>query len=435
MKTLVELIATKRDGGRLSDEDIQRIIVALGAGELADYQMSALLMAIFFRGMDDAETVALTRAMLHSGDVLDLSAVPGVKVDKHSTGGVGDKVSICLAPLVAACGVPVPMVSGRGLGHSGGTLDKLEAIPGFSVQLDTEAFRRIVADVGTCMIGQTSRIAPADKRIYALRDVTATVESIPLIVASILSKKLAEGIDALVLDVKVGRGAFMKTEKDARALAEALVRVGTAAGKQVKALLTDMSAPLGRTVGNAIETREAIDVLHGGGPADLVECTLALGAEMLRLGRVATTDEEARATLKKAIESGDAARTMERMIEAQGGDPRVVADTGLLPAADVKVAILAERGGFITGIDPLEIGLCAVAMGAGRTRADQAVDPVVGIELAAVRGEAIEAGAPLAHLHVRRAADADAVLARVRSAFQIGAKAEAIPALVLARVG
>ena len=435
MKTLVELIATKRDGGRLSDEDIQRIIVALGAGELADYQMTALLMAIFFRGMDDAETVALTRAMLHSGDVLDLSDVPGVKVDKHSTGGVGDKVSICLAPLVAACGVRVPMVSGRGLGHSGGTLDKLEAIPGFSVQLDTEAFRRIVADVGTCMIGQTSRIAPADKRIYALRDVTATVESIPLIVASILSKKLAEGIDALVLDVKVGRGAFMKTEKDARALAEALVRVGTAAGKQVTALLTDMSAPLGRTVGNAMETREAIDVLHGRGPADLVECTLALGAEMLRLGRVATTDEEARATLKKAIASGKAAQTMERMIEAQGGDPRVVADTSLLPSASVKVEILAERGGFITGIDPLEIGLCAVAMGAGRTRADQAVDPVVGIELAAVRGDAIEAGAPLAHLHVRRAEDAEAVLARVRSAFQIGAAAGAIPALVLARIG
>jgi pyrimidine-nucleoside phosphorylase len=435
VKTLVELIATKRDGGRLSDEDIQRIIVALGAGELADYQMTALLMAIFFRGMDDAETVALTRAMLHSGDVLDLSSVPGVKVDKHSTGGVGDKVSICLAPLVAACGVPVPMVSGRGLGHTGGTLDKLEAIPGFSVQLDTEAFRRIVADVGTCMIGQTSRIAPADKRIYALRDVTATVESIPLIVASILSKKLAEGIDALVLDVKVGRGAFMKTEKDARALAEALVRVGTAAGKQVTALLTDMSAPLGRTVGNSMETREAIDVLHGLGPADLVECTLALGAEMLRLGRVATTDEEARATLKKAIASGKAARTMERMIEAQGGDPRVVADTGLLPSASVKVEILAERGGFVTGIDPLEIGLCAVAMGAGRTRADQAVDPVVGIELAVARGDAIEAGAPLAHLHVRRAEDADVVLARVRSAFQIGAAAEAIPALVLARIG
>ncbi len=435
MKTLVELIANKRDGGRLSDEDIQRVIVALGEGELADYQMSALLMAIFFRGMDDAETVALTKAMLHSGDVLDLSAVPGVKVDKHSTGGVGDKVSICLAPLVAACGVPVPMVSGRGLGHTGGTLDKLEAIPGFSVNLDTEAFRRIVADVGTCMIGQTSRIAPADKRIYALRDVTATVESIPLIVASILSKKLAEGIDALVLDVKVGRGAFMKTEKDARALAEALVRVGSAAGKRVTALLTDMSAPLGRTVGNAIETREAIDVLHGRGPADLVECTLALGAEMLRLGRVATTEDEARVLLKKAIASGAAARTMERMIEAQGGDPRVVFDTGLLPSAAVKVGILAEHAGFITGIDPLEIGLAAVAMGAGRTRVDQAVDPVVGIELDVTRGDAIEAGAPLAHLHVRHADDATAVLARVRAAFEISAKNKAIPALVMARIG
>ena len=435
MQTLVELIAKKRDGGRLSDEDIQRVIGALEAGELADYQMSALLMAIFFRGMDDAETVALTKAMLHSGDVLDLSAVLGVKVDKHSTGGVGDKVSICLAPLVAACGVPVPMVSGRGLGHTGGTLDKLEAIPGFSVHLDTEAFQRIVADVGTCMIGQTSRIAPADKRIYALRDVTATVESIPLIVASILSKKLAEGIDALVLDVKVGRGAFMKTEADARTLAEALVRVGTAAGKQVTALLTDMSAPLGRTVGNALETREAIEVLHGRGPADLIECTLALGAEMLRLGRVSTTDADARAMLQQTIESGKAARTMERMIEAQGGDPRVVTDLDLLPSAPVKVAVLAAHGGFITGIDPLEIGLSAVAMGAGRTRADQEVDPVVGIELEVTRGDAIEAGAPLAYLHVRHARDAEAVLARVRDAFQIGAEAAPIPALVLARIG
>ncbi|HMY17375.1 MAG TPA: thymidine phosphorylase, partial [Polyangium sp.] len=233
MQTLVELIAKKRDGGSLSTEQIHRLIRAFGAGELADYQMTALCMAIFFRGMSDEETVALTQAMLHSGDVIDLSDVAGAKVDKHSTGGVGDKVSLCLAPLVAACGVPVPMVSGRGLGHTGGTLDKLEAIPGFNVSLDVDAFRRIVRDVGVCMIGQTARIAPADKRIYALRDVTATVESIPLIVASILSKKLAEGIDGLVLDVKVGRGAFMKTEDRARELAEALVRVGTAAGKRV----------------------------------------------------------------------------------------------------------------------------------------------------------------------------------------------------------
>ncbi|HVY49628.1 MAG TPA: thymidine phosphorylase, partial [Minicystis sp.] len=266
METLVELIAKKRDGHRLSDAEITRLVDAHGKGELADYQMTAWLMAVYFRGMDDGETVALTRAMLHSGDVLDLSDVPGKKVDKHSTGGVGDKVSIALAPLVAACGVKVPMVSGRGLGHTGGTLDKLEAIPGFSVTLDEDAFRRTVRDVGCCMIGQTARIAPADKRMYALRDVTATVESIPLIVASILSKKLAEGIDGLVLDVKVGRGAFMKTERDARALATALVRVGTAAGKRVVALLTDMDAPLGRAVGNAVETREAIELLHGRAP-------------------------------------------------------------------------------------------------------------------------------------------------------------------------
>ncbi|MGK4006080.1 thymidine phosphorylase [Sorangium sp. So ce1036] len=434
MQTLVELVAKKRDGGRLSDDEIARLIRALGDGELADYQMSALLMAIFFRGMDDAETVALTRAMLHSGDVLDLSDVPGIKVDKHSTGGVGDKVSICLAPLVAACGVPVPMVSGRGLGHTGGTLDKLEAIPGFDVALDVGTFARIVRDVGTCMIGQTARIAPADKRIYALRDVTATVESIPLIVASILSKKLAEGIDALVLDVKVGRGAFMKTPDDARALAGALVRVGTAAGKRVSALLTDMSAPLGRAVGNAIETREAIEVLRGGGPADLVACTLALGEEMLLAGGAAASAAEARAKLEAAIAGGAAAEVLARMIAAQKGDPAVVHDPGRLPSAPVVVEVAAEDEGYVTAVDPLEIGLSAVALGAGRTRADQRVDPAVGIELAAVRGDRVGRGAPLARIHARRADDAGAVAARVRAAFQLGPAPSEPPALVLERI-
>ncbi len=435
METLVELIAKKRDGGRLTDEQIARLIRAHGAGELADYQMSALCMAIFFRGMDDAETVALTRAMLHSGDVIDLSGVPGVKVDKHSTGGVGDKVSICLAPLVAAAGVPVPMVSGRGLGHTGGTLDKLEAIPGFRVDLDVPAFTRIVREVGACMIGQTARIAPADKRIYALRDVTATVETIPLIVASILSKKLAEGIDGLVLDVKVGRGAFMKTERDARALAEALVRVGTAAGKKVVALLTDMSAPLGRTVGNAIETREAIELLHGRAPADLLECTLALGAEMLMLGGVAADEAAARAALARAIESGAGARVFERMIEAQGGDPSVVADPGRLPAAPSRLEITADDAGIVSAIDALEIGLAAVGMGAGRTRADQAVDHAVGIELLAARGQAVSRGEPLARLHVRRPDDQAATAARVKAAFRVapGGPPPAAP-LVLGRI-
>src|SRR4029079_15907348 len=272
-------------GARLEDHEIRGLITSFMDGSLADYQMASFLMATYFRGLDDKETVALTEAMLHSGRVLDLSAVPGAKVDKHSTGGVGDKVSICLAPLVAACGVPVPMVSGRGLGHTGGTLDKLEAIPGFRTDLSAPDFARIVGEVGACMIGQTKEIAPADKRIYALRDVTATVESIPLIVASILSKKLAEGIDALVLDVKVGKGAFMKSEERARALADKLVRVGTRAGKKVVAILTRMDALLGRAVGNANETREALEVLHGSGPDDLVECTLVLGAATLVRGR------------------------------------------------------------------------------------------------------------------------------------------------------
>jgi pyrimidine-nucleoside phosphorylase len=434
VETLVELIAKKRDGGNLTEAQIERLVRSYVAGELADYQMSAWLMAVFFRGMSDVETVALTRAMLQSGDEIDLSDVPGIKVDKHSTGGVGDKVSICLAPLVAACGVPVPMISGRGLGHTGGTLDKLEAIPGFDVRLDTETFRRVVREVKACMIGQTDRLAPADRRMYALRDVTATVESIPLIVASILSKKLAEGIDALVLDVKVGRGAFMKTETDARALATALVRVGTAAGKKVVALLTDMSAPLGRAVGNATETREALEVLHGKGPADLVECTMALGSEMLRLGGVAASDAEARQKLGAVIASGKAVEVMERMVAAQHGDAKVVADPARLAHAEVTVPIAADAAGVVTGIDALEIGLAGVAMGAGRTRADQAVDPAVGIQIDVARGERVEKGQPLARLYVRKASDAAAIEGRVRGAFRVGAHAEPVPALVIDRI-
>jgi pyrimidine-nucleoside phosphorylase len=434
METLVELIAKKRDGGTLASAQIERLIRALGVGELADYQMSALCMAIFFRGMDEAEMVALTKAMLHSGDVLDLSSMPGTKVDKHSTGGVGDKVSICLAPLAAACGVRVPMVSGRGLGHTGGTLDKLEAIAGFNVRLGVEEFTRIVRDVGVCMIGQTDRIAPADKRIYSLRDVTATVETVPLIVASILSKKLAEGIDGLVLDVKVGRGAFMKTEAEARTLATALVRVGTAAGKRVVSLLTDMSAPLGRTIGNAIETREAIDVLHGNGPHDLVECTLALGAEMLIVGGEATTVAEARKKLEAAIANGSGAEVMERMIAAQGGDPRVVRDPSRLPTASQRVEVRADRDGCVVGIDALELGLTGVAMGAGRTRIDQAVDHAVGIELLVERGSRVRAGEPLALLHVHSRAAAEDLSPRVAAAFTLGDEAPKAPPLVLERI-
>jgi pyrimidine-nucleoside phosphorylase len=434
VRTHVEIISAKRDGERLAPDEIARLVGGLGSGELADYQMAAWLMAVFFRGLDDAETVALTDAMLRSGCVIDLSSVHGVKVDKHSTGGVGDKVSIALAPLVAACGVPVPMVSGRGLGHTGGTLDKLEAIPGFRTQLGVDDFTRIVRDVGCCMIGQTAEIAPADKRIYALRDVTATVECIPLIVASILSKKLAEGIDALVLDVKVGRGAFMKNERDARSLAEALVRVGARAGKRVVALLTDMEAPLGVAVGNAVETREALDVLAGGGPADVVECTLRLGAEMLVLGGEAQAEQDARVKLVAAIGSGAGARTAERMIEAQGGDPRVVADRGLLEVAAEEVIVEAPRGGFVVGVDALGVGLAAVAMGAGRTRADQGVDHGVGILVEAKPGRSVRQGEPLARLRVRRRGDAGPIAERVRAAFTIGDTEPPTRALVRGRV-
>ena len=431
-RSIVESIAHKRDGGALEPDEIRRIIADFLAGKVADYQLTALLMAIFFRGMTDAETVSLTEAMLHSGTVLDLSSIPGTKVDKHSTGGVGDKVSICLAPMVAACGVPVPMVSGRGLGHTGGTLDKLEAIPGFRTDLSTEDFARVVREVGTCMIGQPKDIAPADKRIYALRDVTATVECIPLIVASILSKQLAEGIDGLVLDVKVGKGAFMKDEARARELATALVRVGTRAGKKVVALLTRMGAPLGVAVGNANETSEALDVLFGKGPADLTDLTLALGAEMLVLGGKAKDVAEGRTQLEACVKDGRAATVAEKMIAAHHGNPNVVRDRSLLPQAKTRVAISAERDGFVTEVDALAIGRAGVAMGAGRTRAEDAVDPAVGIMVLAKPGQRVTKGQELAVLSLH--AKSDAIEERVRSAFTIGDAEPTIGPLVIGRI-
>lgn len=434
MSTLVELVAKKRDGYEHSREEITRIVSAFVAGEMPDYQMSAWLMAVYLRGMSEAEMVALTEAMLHSGEVLRLDDVPGIKVDKHSTGGVGDKVSLALAPLVASVGVPVPMVAGRGLGHTGGTLDKLEAIPGFRTELDAESFVRVVREVGAAIIGQTKEIAPADKRIYALRDVTATVESIPLIVASILSKKLAEGIDALVLDVKVGRGAFMKDRESARALAEALVRTGEGAGKKVVALLTDMSAPLGRTIGNALETREAIELLHDRGPDDLRECTLALGTEMLLLARKAKSADAARTLLEEALRDGRALRTFEKLVEAQGGDPRVARDTSLLPQARFVVELPSPESGYIAGIDPFELGLVGVSIGAGRTKADEKVDPTVGIELLRHRGEAVQKGEPIVRLHLRDEADARKVEGRVLSAFTIAAAPPKPTPLVIERI-
>jgi len=430
----VQMIRSKRDGEAHSAADIHAFIEQFGAGGVADYQMSAWLMAAFQRGLDDRETVALTEAMLRSGKVLRLPSVRRHKVDKHSTGGVGDKISICLAPLVAACGVAVPMISGRGLGHTGGTLDKLEAIPGYRVQLDAKRFERIVREVGVSMIGQSAELAPADRRIYALRDVTATVECIPLIVASILSKKLAEGIDGLVLDVKVGRGAFMKDVKSARALAKALVRVGSRAGKRVVALLTAMDAPIGRTIGNGLETREAVEVLRNAGPSDTRELTLTLGAEMLVLGRAERTLPAARVRLERALADGSAFERFVRMVSAHGGDVRAVEHPERLVRAKAQLTVPAPRSGYVAACDAYALGMAGVALGAGRTRADQAVDAHAGIELCAQRGERVMRGAPLAVIHARSRALAASEAARVASAFRISATKPRPQRVVIERV-
>ncbi len=320
-----DIIQKKRDGGIVSDDELQFLISGLGDGTVSDYQLTAFLMAVFFRGMQASEVTAMTKAMLHSGIVVDLSDVPGKKADKHSTGGVGDKISLPLAPAVAACGVPVPMISGRGLGHTGGTLDKLESIPGFRVDLDLDTYRKLVKTQGCCLIGQTKEVAPADKKLYALRDVTATVDCIPLIASSIMSKKLAEGIDALVLDVKVGTGAFMKTRSDAEKLARTMVSIGSGMGKTVVARLTAMDQPIGRFVGNSLEVMESLDVLEGKGPDDTVALTVELGAEMLVMGGVATDLDDGRARIKTSLHDGSARERFGRIIEAQYGDRRVVA--------------------------------------------------------------------------------------------------------------
>ncbi len=426
-----ELIAKKRDGGAFTDAEITHLINGYVSGDVTDYQMSSLAMAIFFRGMTPKETAALTLAMRDSGEVVDLSSIKQPKVDKHSTGGVGDKISICLAPMVAACGVPVPMISGRGLGHTGGTLDKLEAIPGFSVDTTTKGFIKEVKKIGCSLIGQTADLAPADKRLYALRDVTATVESIPLITASILSKKLAEGIDALVLDVKVGRGAFMKTEEDARALARSLVRVGRLAGKKVTAILTRMDDPLGHAVGNALETIEAFEVLMGGGPEDVREITLALGAEMLRMGGVAKNESQARKQLLASIADGSAIKKMEEIVKYQGGDPRAVTEHDRMPRAPKRTKVKAKKAGVVTEIDALEIGLASVGLGAGRSRADQAVDPAVGIMLEKKPGDRVKVGDTLATLHVRDSKTANAARPRVAAAYSIKGRGKKLPPLIM----
>jgi pyrimidine-nucleoside phosphorylase len=397
----VDIIMKKRDGSALTREEIRFFVEGVTSGAWPDYQASSLLMAVVLRGMTVEETAWLTDAMVHSGVKVDLADIPGLKVDKHSTGGVGDKTSLILAPLAAVCGVPVPMMSGRGLGHTGGTLDKLEAIPGFRVNLSLDEMKSALRRTGCAMLGQTARIAPADKKLYALRDVTGTVESIPLISASIMSKKIAEGIDALILDVKTGSGAFMKTEADSRKLAESLVSIGNASGVKTEAIITDMQTPLGRAVGNALEVIECVDVLKGGGPKDLVDVSVELTARMLVLGKAAKDLADARHRVRDAIGSGAGLERLRRIIESQGGDPRVLDDYSRLPHVESREMVTAPRDGFLTRVDAELVGKASVILGAGRDRVEDAVDFAVGLLVLAKPGAAVRAGDPVFEVHYR----------------------------------
>lgn len=389
---MVDVIDQKRNGGVLSDEQLQFFVDGVVDGSLPDYQISALLMAIYFQGMTDREQTQLTMKMMHSGERLDLSKIPGIKVDKHSTGGVGDKTSLPLAAMVAALGIPVPMISGRGLGHTGGTLDKLEAIPGFQVELSEQDFIRQVAEEKLAIVGATRDVAPADKKIYALRDVTDTVDSIPLIASSIMSKKLASGTDALVIDVKTGAGAFMKTEDSAVKLAKALVAIGKQAGLKCEAVISDMNQPLGSKIGNTLEIEETLDLLKGKGPKDLLELVLELGSRMVVMGQQAASLAEARAKLEQTIADGSALARFKAMIKAQHGDPNVVDDYSLMPHAKYQIEYPAQKGGVIAKLTADEIGMASMLMGGGRQKADDQLDYAVGIELHKKIGDSVQKG-------------------------------------------
>jgi len=397
----VDLIRQKRDGGTLDRAAIDFFVSGVTDGSLPDYQASALLMAIVLRGMSGEETAALTDAMVRSGVRVDYPDIDGTPVDKHSTGGVGDKTSLILAPLAAACGAYVPMMSGRGLGHTGGTLDKLEAIPGFRTRLSLDELRKGLAVVGCAMIGQTEEIAPADKKLYALRDVTATVESIPLICASIMSKKIAEGIGGLVLDVKTGAGAFMKTPADSRKLAESLVGIGVASGLRTEALITTMDAPLGRMVGNSLEVIESIETLKGNGPEDLERLSVVLAARMLMAAGLEPDEARAEARVQDALASGAGVEKLRAIIEFQGGNPAVIDDYVRLPAAPDRHPITAPRSGYVSALQAELIGRAAVALGAGRARLDDVIDPGVGIEVMARVGAPVRAGETVLRVHHR----------------------------------
>ena len=419
-----DVIRKKRDGLSLSREEIDFFIGGVTNGRIADYQVSALLMAIYLNGMNEAEQQALTEAMLNSGNILDFSDIPKPKADKHSTGGVGDKTSIIIAPLVAACGVCVPMISGRGLGHTGGTLDKLESIPGYRVALSASEFKKVLDNVGYAMAGQTAELAPADKKMYALRDATATVEAIPLIVASIISKKGAAGLDAMIIDVKVGNGAFMREEDRARALAHALVSTGNSCGIKTRALLTDMNQPLGRAVGNSLEVEECINILRGEAKeaaAPVLELSLELCAHMLMLANVDKTIEEARQRLQGVLESGKALECLQSNIAAQGGDPRVCDAPGdFLPLVSENVKVESPRSGFITKVDTTEIGHAIAAIGGGRVRIEDTVDPTVGFTSELKLGDQISAGEAIGTVYCADANAAAEAARRIQAAYHVG---------------
>ena len=419
MMQISEIISRKRDKKKLTQEEIDYFVSGYAEGQIPDYQASALLMAIFLNGMTDEEMFHLTQSMMNSGTVLDLKSVRGTKVDKHSTGGVGDKVSLILAPLVASCGVKVPMISGRGLGHTGGTLDKLESIPGFRTDLPLKRFVANLREVGVCMIGQTKEIAPADGKLYALRDVTATVNSIHLIASSIMSKKLAEGADGFVFDVKVGNGALMQKRSEALLLAKTLIQIAKRFKKKAVALITDMNEPLGETVGNSIEVVEAIHALKGKAPGDLMVVTMALAERMLVLGKKAKTPKEAEKKLKKAMESGKAIDKFAEMVKKQGGNPKVIYDFGLLPWAKFRMLVNSDRQGYVQSIDTRGIGLCAVRLGAGREKLDSPIDRGAGMLIKKKVGDSIGKGEALAIVFANNLKKARQASQEIREAYNI----------------
>lgn len=427
---MYDLIMKKRNGKPLEKEEIDWMISEYTAGRIPDYQMSAFLMAVYFQGMREEETLNLTMAMAHSGEMLDLSGIRGIKVDKHSTGGVGDKTSLALTPMVAACGIRVAKMSGRGLGHTGGTIDKLESFSGFSTEISAEQFEEQVNRIGISIMGQTADLAPADKKLYALRDVTATVDQMSLIASSIMSKKLAAGADAIVLDVKTGSGAFMKTRQDALALAEEMVRIGNGAGKHTIAVVSDMNQPLGNAVGNALEVQEAIATLRGEGPEDFTELCLTIGSYMLVAGKKADTPEEARAMLQRVIADGSALKKLEEFVEAQGGDPEQVRHPELLPAAAIQEPILAPMDGYLQSIQCEEVGNCSMILGGGRETKESELDLSVGLILHKKTGDFVKKGEPLATIHANDREKAAQASQRYLAACRIGEEPVQRPELI-----